>query len=124
MSTLEQVKANVLFAADDHVNSLTAEDLQLYDQAKRFYHSKTKVSCSQCGYCQPCKQKIPISFIRYLLNDACMYDAVKESSWAYRVFIKPESRGDQCTECGECEEKCPQKIPVSELLKEAHELLK
>jgi predicted aldo/keto reductase-like oxidoreductase len=124
MSTLDQVKANVRFAAQEHVNSLTAEDLELYDQAKNFYQSKTKVSCSQCGYCQPCKQKIPISFILDIFNDACMYDAVQESSWAYRVFIKPENRGDQCTGCGECEEKCPQKIPVSELLKEAHELLK
>jgi predicted aldo/keto reductase-like oxidoreductase len=124
MSTLEQVKANLRFAAVEHVNSLTADELQLYERAKEFYHSRTKVSCSQCGYCQPCKQEIPISFILDLYNDACMYDAVKESSWAYRVFIKPDNRGDQCTECGECEDKCPQHIPISALLKEAHELLK
>lgn len=124
MSTLEQVKANVRFASEDHVNSLSADELELYDRAKKIYHSRTKVSCSQCGYCQPCKQKIPISFILDLYNDACMYDAVEESSWAYKVFIKPENKGDQCNECGECEERCPQKIPISELLKEAHELLK
>ena len=124
MSTLEQVQANVSFASEEHIDSLSPHELKLYDKAKKFYHSRTKVNCSQCGYCQPCEQKIPISFILDLYNDACMYDATEDSSWAYRVFIKPENKGDQCIECGECEEKCPQKIPITELLKEAHELLK
>ncbi len=124
MSTLEQVKENIAFASQEHMNSLTAEELVLYARAKKFYQSRTKVNCSQCGYCMPCAKNIPISFILELFNDACMYDAVEDSRWAYRVFIKPENRADQCTKCGECEEKCPQKIPIGELLEEADESLK
>jgi predicted aldo/keto reductase-like oxidoreductase len=30
---------------------------------------------------------------------------------------------EQCRECGECEEACPQSIPVAERLKECHALL-
>jgi predicted aldo/keto reductase-like oxidoreductase len=41
----------------------------------------------------------------------------------YRVFIKPENRADACTACGECEEKCTQNIKITEVLKEAHEVL-
>ena len=53
-----------------------------------------------------------------------MYDAVEDSRWSYRVFVKPENRADQCTQCGECEEKCPQHIEIMDALKEAHQLLK
>jgi predicted aldo/keto reductase-like oxidoreductase len=124
MSSLEQVKRNIGFAADDHRNSLTPKELALYARAKEFYQSRTKVGCTQCGYCMPCPQKIPISFILELYNDACMYDAIQDSQRMYKVFVKPENRADQCTECGECEEKCPQNIQIMDSLKEAHRLLK
>ena len=32
-------------------------------------------------------------------------------------------KADACTECGECEEKCPQKIKIMEKLKECHQAL-
>jgi predicted aldo/keto reductase-like oxidoreductase len=123
MSSLEQVQENIRFASEEHVNTLSPKELQLYQAAKEFYQSKIKVNCTQCGYCMPCPQKIPISFILELYNDACMYDAVRGSRRMYRVFVNPEYRGNQCTECGECEEKCPQKIPISVTLKKAHQLL-
>lgn len=123
MSTLEQVKENVAFAGTDHMGTLTAEELQLYARAKEIYRSRTKVNCTQCGYCLPCAQKVAIPYILELYNDACVFDAAADSRWAYRVFVKPENRADQCTECGECEDKCPQHIPIADTLKEAHEML-
>jgi predicted aldo/keto reductase-like oxidoreductase len=123
MSSLEQVQENIRFSSQVHVNTLSPKELQLYQRAKAMYQSKIKVNCTQCGYCMPCPQKIPISFILELYNDACMYDAIRDSQWMYRVFVKPENRADQCTECGECEEKCPQKISIAATLKKAHELL-
>jgi len=124
MSSLHQVKENIAFASNEHVNTLTPSEIRLYAQAKEFYLGRTKVNCTQCGYCMPCPQKIPISYILELYNDACMYDAVGDSQRMYKVFVKPENRADQCTECGECEEKCPQHIPIVDVLKEAQRLLK
>jgi predicted aldo/keto reductase-like oxidoreductase len=123
MSTLEQVRENIAFASGEHRNSLNGEEMVLYARAKQYYRSRTKVYCTQCGYCSPCPEDIPISFVLELYNDACMYDAIQGSRRAYSVFIKPESRADKCTRCGECEEKCPQKIRISEVLEEAHTLL-
>ena len=123
MSTLDQVKENIDFASADHRNSLNVGEMALYARAKAYYRSRTKVNCTQCGYCSSCPQNIPISFILELYNDACMYDAIDSSRWAYRVFIKAESRADHCSSCGECEEKCPQKIRISDMLAEAHRLL-
>jgi predicted aldo/keto reductase-like oxidoreductase len=36
--------------------------------------------------------------------------------------LKKEQRADQCIECGECLEACPQKIPIPDWLKKAHDL--
>jgi len=38
-------------------------------------------------------------------------------------FLKAGAGADQCTECGECAPKCPQKIPIIAMLKEAHSAL-
>jgi predicted aldo/keto reductase-like oxidoreductase len=123
MSSMEQVKENIRIASEDHVGSLSEDDMLLYEKAKRFYQSRTKVNCTQCGYCAPCSQKIPIPFILELYNDACMYDALENSQWMYKVYVKPEHRADQCTECGECEERCPQKIAIAEWMKKADQAL-
>ena len=52
------------------------------------------------------------------------------------IFLKPQIRQDRpvfaavpevdlgnCTGCGKCEDKCPQKIPIRQQLKEAHKAL-
>jgi predicted aldo/keto reductase-like oxidoreductase len=123
MSSREQVKENIRFASEEHINTITPEEMELYAQARALYRTRTKVNCTQCGYCLPCPQKVAIPFILELYNDACVYDAYDNSQWMYEVFVKPESRADQCTECRECEEKCPQKIPIAECMKQAHEML-
>jgi predicted aldo/keto reductase-like oxidoreductase len=123
MSTMKQVKENIRFFSSDHIGTISKKEMELYKKAKKFYKSLIKVNCTECGYCSECPQRIPIQFILNLYNDACMYNAVDQSSWAYNVFIRPKGRADNCTECGECEEKCPQKISIIKTLKKAHKLL-
>jgi hypothetical protein len=38
-------------------------------------------------------------------------------------MIKNEQRADMCTKCGQCLEKCPQKIDIPEMLEKAHAFL-
>ena len=121
MSSLDEVRENIEFASHDHIGTLSDEEMKLYAEARAVYQKRTRINCTQCGYCMPCEQKIPISFILELYNDAYMYDARDNSRRAYRVFIKPENRPYKCTQCGTCEERCPQNVPIIESLQEAHE---
>jgi predicted aldo/keto reductase-like oxidoreductase len=56
-----------------------------------------------------------------------MYNDTRHPRWAYKGnipgILKEEARADKCIECGECVEKCPQKLQIPELLKKAHEYL-
>jgi predicted aldo/keto reductase-like oxidoreductase len=123
MSTMEQVKENIRFASQEHRGTLTGKELELYAQVKRLYKSRIAVNCTECGYCMPCKQKVSIPFILGLYNDAHIFNAVKQSSWSYSVFVGPKHDASQCIACGECEEKCPQDIPIIKTLKKAHKEL-
>jgi predicted aldo/keto reductase-like oxidoreductase len=40
-----------------------------------------------------------------------------------KVPWMPYENAAACIECGECEAKCPQKLPIREQLKETHKIL-
>jgi uncharacterized protein len=75
--------------------------------------------CRRCDYCQPCAQGIPISmvmtfptFVKRLPPD-----------WYLRSFItEGMGKAASCTECGECEARCPFGLPIREMLKENYDL--
>lgn len=132
MSTLEQVKENVALASASGIGTLTADELALYDQVRARYQELTAIPCTRCGYCMPCPQgvDIPANFANY--NDGLMYDkpeaARGQYSWwkyAYEVQgnLDHDIRAAQCIQCGECETKCPQSIPISEWMPVIHRAL-
>jgi predicted aldo/keto reductase-like oxidoreductase len=55
-------------------------------------------------------------------NEAKMFGDEDRARMFYG-WIEEKSRGDQCIECGECLEKCPQHIEIPDWLKKAHEVL-
>jgi len=118
MSTREQVEENLRSASLAKPNSLTTEELQLIEEVKKQYGSLIKVDCTSCGYCQPCPSGVNIPFNFSLYNDAHIYDDIAASRFAYNTFFPPEARASVCTQCGACEEACPQQISIREHLKE------
>jgi hypothetical protein len=59
-----------------------------------------------------------------MVNTAAMFDAYEATSRLYKGMLVSNGRGaDACVECGECEPRCPQAIPIPEALNEAHALL-
>jgi predicted aldo/keto reductase-like oxidoreductase len=72
--------------------------------------------CRRCQYCGPCPTGIRIP---YALT---MPSTFKRSS--LERFFRPQnveniSRAEQCIECGQCEEKCPYRLPIREMLRES-----
>ena len=122
MTAMEHVVENVACAEKAGVGSLSDKNLALVNQIREGYRKLSPIPCTTCNYCMPCPNgvDIPHAFSQY--NDAIMYDDPRTARFRYRQNPK-EKWGDNCIECLECEEKCPQQIEISKWLKKAHELL-
>jgi predicted aldo/keto reductase-like oxidoreductase len=53
------------------------------------------------------------------LNEWAMFDDLDTAAKRYNIFVKEGERASLCEGCGECEEACPQGLPIRELLAEA-----
>ncbi|MGO8926931.1 MAG: aldo/keto reductase [Limisphaerales bacterium] len=118
MSEPEQMKENVRIASQGLANSLTARELALIHEAKAIYKARTRVNCTSCGYCLPCPHgvNIPANFLQ--LNNLSIYRDRGAAEFFYFHILKEEQRASHCEECGQCEELCPQHIPIRDMLKE------
>jgi len=81
--------------------------------------------CTGCGYCMPCPHGVDIPGNFQLMNTYRVYGLLDHAQWEYREedLARDKSQASFCQECGECEPKCPQKIPIIAQLKETHQAL-
>ncbi len=66
--------------------------------------------CTGCEYCLPCPEGIPIPSIMKLIYED-KYLNMKKAAKRYYQWIGPK-KADACVGCGECEEKCTQKLGI------------
>lgn len=74
-----------------------------------------KQFCRRCDYCQPCTEHIPIQHvlgIRSIVKR--MGPDVLERKWIRSSM----ELAANCSDCGECMERCPYDLPIPELIKE------
>jgi hypothetical protein len=123
MTRMNDVEENARIASE--AKPLSSDEMEKAKEVIDRYSDLVEQFCTGCGYCQPCPQGVRIPTIFRLMNFYAVYgvkDWAKEQYNFQRTFV-PKGSADLCIECGECEEKCPQKIMIREDLKKAHKLL-
>lgn len=123
MSTMPQLEENLDSADASGANPLTAEERELISRMRSKLQERMAVGCTGCGYCLPCPNGVNIPGVFDLLNYGVMYDGMRSSRFRYERFFPSDERAGACNQCGECEEKCPQSIAVSEWMPRAHAVL-
>ena len=123
MSNIEQVKENLIFADRSDIGSLETKDLNTIEFIRKEYNKRSIIPCTKCGYCMPCPNNVDIPQNFSLYNDGIIYNDLNSSSLKYNNFFDKRKRADLCIHCKECEEKCPQKIPISEWMTKIHKEL-
>ncbi len=120
MSSEEQVEDNISYMKE--LKPLTESEQQGLTQALTAIFTKKSVACTNCRYCvDGCPKQIPIPDYFKLLNGVSQFgDAwfptAKES---YDQKAEKFARASDCVQCGQCENQCPQHLPVIRHLQEA-----
>jgi len=132
MSTMQHVEENVASAGASGVGTLTKKELALVDRVREAYRELGPIPCTGCGYCMPCPNSVDIPYNFKLYNDGVMYEKGNPEracfwySWMEEGFEGEwfrKGQAAQCVQCRECEEKCPQGIPISEWMPVVHQVL-
>jgi predicted aldo/keto reductase-like oxidoreductase len=122
MTTMEQVVQNVASAERSGIGALSEADLAHFAQARDQHARLHPIPCTRCGYCMPCPNGVDIPLNFQLYNDAQVFEGAQSGLNRNLYACMPEeARASACVACGECEEKCPQTIPVSEWMPRVHE---
>ncbi|MDR0785969.1 MAG: aldo/keto reductase [Treponema sp.] len=125
MGSIGMVEQNAAIASD--VSPLTDEEKWNIDAQTKENERLAGLYCTGCRYCMPCPQEINIPEIFTLMNYHRVYKITEYAKENYRQIGKVDWRkykdASACIECGLCEEKCPQKLPIREQLKETHQTL-
>ena len=122
MSTMQHINENLAYADRSEGAVLVEEELALIDAVREEYRRLVPVPCTNCKYCMPCPNGVEIAAIFEHYNDAVVYDNLRAPRFHYSNLAQ-DQLADNCVECFECEEKCPQTLAIVEYLKNAHALL-
>jgi predicted aldo/keto reductase-like oxidoreductase len=121
MNSMDQVKENIRVAEEGIIGSLDQKELLMFDSLRSAMRAKVKADCTACRYRMPCASGVDIPEVLAALNSAAVWD--DPNPWL-TGYSRVEGKAPLCTDCGACEEICPQGLPIPSLMKEAVALFK
>lgn len=117
MNSYEQINENIKLFSKCDISEMSDGEMKILDQVAAEYNSKIQYQCTGCGYCKPCPQKIDIPSIIDYLNNWIAFEQNPSTKIEYSTWLT--AHGSDCIHCRECEGKCPQSLPISDIMKEA-----
>lgn len=123
MSNMEQLLDNTsLMSAPQPLNN---DEHAIIDRVVKIINSRSSIPCTGCSYCTGgCPSNIPIP------KHFSLYNAEKQESkdkdWTphgeyYYDLSETYGKAEDCIACGQCEDMCPQGLPIIDLLKTVSE---
>jgi predicted aldo/keto reductase-like oxidoreductase len=98
---------------------LTDGELQAIDKVAGKIRQRVKNGCTGCRYCMPCPAGVDIPENFALWNKYGMYNNKPDIAfwWSVSGMMPEADKAKNCVDCGQCEEKCPQKLCIRADLK-------
>jgi predicted aldo/keto reductase-like oxidoreductase len=129
MNSMAMVEENAATASREE--PLSAEERQGVLDMLEETRKLSDLYCTGCAYCMPCPNDVDIPRNFQLMNYHRVFGLTDYARREYKRLERRRKRDGTvieawaaaCVECGECEPKCPQNIPIREQLKETHAAL-
>jgi len=101
---------------------LTKEQTESLEAAVGNLSMENMGFCTGCKYCMPCPQNIDIPAMMNVAYHDRLVQLTRQAQQIYGWSVSegnPDRSADpaECTECGQCEEKCTQQLEIIEELK-------
>ena len=122
MNKMEHLVENIAIADNSGAGALSPDELALISRVREAYRKLRPIPCTNCRYCMPCPNGVEIPRIFAMYNDTFSFENPRAGRGLYTGIwgLRKEQRADNCQECEQCVEVCPQKIAIPEWLKKAH----
>jgi predicted aldo/keto reductase-like oxidoreductase len=115
MSNRAQMEDNLSYMKD--FRPLDERERQVIRRAQEALHGVKSIPCTGCRYCtEGCPMSIPIPEIFAARNEQLIWGRLEAGQQAYDAAAEGGGRASDCVRCGQCEEACPQQLPIMELL--------
>jgi uncharacterized protein len=95
---------------------LKPEEFKAIEKVTQLYWNRQMNNCTGCYYCMPCPHGVSIPLNFSIWNHGYFYQEPDLGRKQY-LQLDNENKANACQECGICEKKCPQSIPIIEDLK-------
>ena len=95
---------------------LTRQQREDLEEVMNKLSSKGMGFCVACNYCMPCPEGISIPGMMNIVYLDKFLQMVDRAGELYEKRVTPENSPSLCTKCGQCEEKCTQKLKITEEL--------
>ena len=114
MSSLAQMEDNISYMKD--FIPLNAHEMDVIREAQQALNEDKSIPCTACHYCtKGCPKEIPIPEIFNVENrkkGSPEFRTLRE----YAIVTQDKGKACDCIACGQCENACPQHLPIIQLL--------
>ena len=120
MSNLAQMEDNLSYMKD--FRPLNEAEREVIRKAQAALDEDKKIACTACHYCTggcPMNIAIPEIFTVYNRKEGSVAFRTKRE---YDIVTTEKGKASDCIECSQCENACPQHLPIISLLKKCAEI--
>ena len=115
MSDLSQLEDNISYMKE--FKPLSEEEHAAVRRVVEILHSKKLIECTACRYCTAgCPMQISIPDLFSCMNTKELTHDWNPGYYYNEVYTRQGGKASDCIGCGQCEEICPQHLPIRKLL--------